>query len=81
MQYALIVLACSLMSIAVMAIAATSLAVNCYSETNKKETMDFKFFIANLIITTLFLFVSFSSMYLAFNDKKIAGSFPTIQSR
>jgi uncharacterized membrane protein YbhN (UPF0104 family) len=81
MQYALITVACSLMSIAVMAIAATSLAINCYNDRGKKDTTDYKFFIANLVITILFLLISFGCIYLAFSGQKVQSQFPQIISR
>jgi TRAP-type C4-dicarboxylate transport system permease small subunit len=79
MQYALITLACSLMLITILGIVTTSYAMDCYS--NRKDSTEFKYFIVNLVIAILFLLVSFSSMYLAFNDKFIDGSMPTIKSR
>lgn len=83
MQYSLIIVACSLMSIAVMAIAATSLAINCYNDRNKKDTPDYKFFIANIVIAIVFLIVAFISMYLAFKGQKIETGFryPEVVSR
>jgi hypothetical protein len=79
MQYALITLASSLTLITILGIVTTSYAMDCYS--NRKDSNEFKYFIANLVIAILFLLVSFSSMYLAFNDKYIDGSMPTIKSR
>jgi hypothetical protein len=79
MQYALITLASSLTFLAILGIVTTVYAMDCYS--NRKDSTEYKYFTANIVIAVLFILVAFSSMYLSFNDKYIDGSMPTIKSR
>jgi len=72
MQYGLITLACSLMSLAIFGIVTASMAIGCYNGDGKgSDTTEVKYFIANIGIASVFLIAGIIAIFFAYNKRRV----------